>query len=158
MKNFIDQYKIKKSVNKKLEDVKNEILKQIESSDNLVLNNNPYQNSIIVQSKKLEWMMFPPLPIYRAKIRLDSMEDSKSEISIILKGNALFSFFKYMALLLFIVFASLWVINQLKPFDEFFNDSLISSFGPLAGFFIFNFMNRNHLKTGYEEVIRLINF
>lgn len=158
MKKFIDQYKIKRSVDVNLEDVRKEILKRIESSNSLVINNNPYQNSISVQSKKLEWMMFPMLPIYRAKIKLNKIGDGKSEISINLKGNLLFCFFKYMSLILFIIFAIVWAINLVKPFDEFFNDSILFSFGPLAGFFILNFMNRNHLKTGYEEIKKLISF
>jgi hypothetical protein len=155
---FIDQYRFSTSSDKEMEEIKEAIFNRIKNSNTLVLNNLPYQNSINVQSKKLEWMTSPMLPIFRAKIKLDNSESNRVKIKVELKGNALFCFFKYMGLILFIVFASVWIVNIIKPFDEFYNESILSSLGPLAGFFIFNFMNRNHIITGREEILKLVNF
>jgi hypothetical protein len=158
MKKIIDKFTFTENTEDKLEDVRNEILNRIENSNKLVIDNNSSQGLIRVDSKELEWMMFPMLPKYCAKIRLGSSGQNRTYINVVLKGNFLFTLFKYLGLILFLIGLSVWIINLINPFDEFFNYTIMYSMGPLGIFYILNFMNRYNMKTGYQEISKVVKF
>lgn len=112
---------------------------------------------ITIKSKRLEWLVFPRSSIFSANIKLNDYGNGETKIVVELRGNDLLCFFKYMALLLFVAPNILWTINLVRPIDHFFDDIIWSSFGPLAVFFIFNFVNRGHISNGSKEINMLIN-
>lgn len=156
MNRIIDKFEFEVTADKRLEESKTKILNRIQNSKYLV-NKSVFKNLIKVDSKELEWMMFPMLPKYTANIYLSSIEETGTNVRVVLKGNFLFILFKYMGLTLSLLGITVWVINKFRPFDEFFDDTIFFAMGPLALFFVLNFINRYNMKIGYKEIYKIVN-
>ena len=152
MKGWSDNIEFEKVVNMKIEELKSSLLVRVEESKLFHFSIGVDGCSFSLKSKKLDWISFPPQHSYRIKIKLVSPGEDKTKICVKVKGNVLFVFFKYLAIVL-LVFWMMAAWFDLSDFVEI-DETLI---GPVLVVVLLNYLNDENLKEGEEQIMKIIS-